>query len=152
VKRSRFVTRTAAGVAIAMVALVAGCSSSSATEPTTVPGTLGPGKWGGPSAGLEITNTAGLVRFDFCANGTMTVPVLLTPDGRFDVPGTYIRNIGPSVQAKSARYVGLWRPRSITLTVFLSDPIGPNNSDVVGPFDLELDGAGPPERPCPIIY
>ena len=33
-----------------------------------------------------------------------------------------------------------------------TDPIGPNNSDVVGPFDLELDGAGPPERPCPIIY
>ena len=150
-KRSRFVSRTAA-VAMTMVAIVAACSPSSSTDPTVIPGTLGPGKWGGPSAGLEITNTTGVARFDFCANGTLTVPVLLTPDGRFDVPGTYIRNIGPSVQAKSARYVGLWRPRSVTLTVFLSDPIGPNNSDVVGPFDMDLGGAGPPERPCPIIY
>jgi hypothetical protein len=132
--------------------LASACSSSSATEAGIVPGTLGPGKWGGPSAGLEITSTSGTARFDFCADGTVTVPVLLTPDGRFDVPGTYVRNIGPSVQAKSARYVGLWRPTSITLTVFLSDPIGPNNSDVVGPFDMDLNGAGPPQRPCPIIY
>jgi hypothetical protein len=151
VKRSRFVP-CAAVATIATLSTIAACSSSSATEPTIIPGTLGPGKWGSPTAGLEITNTTGVVRFDFCANGTLTVPVLLTPDGRFDVPGTYIRNIGPSVQAKSARYVGLWRPRSVTLTVFLSDPIGPNNSDVVGPFDLDLNGAGPPERPCPIIY
>jgi hypothetical protein len=115
-----------------------------------VPGTLGPGKWGGPSAALEITSTSGTARFDFCADGTLTVPVLLTPDGRFDVPGTYMRNIGPSVQAKSARYVGLWRPTSITMTVFLSDPIGPNNSDVVGPFDMDLNGAGSPPRSCPI--
>jgi hypothetical protein len=133
-----------------MVAIVAACSGSSSTDPTVIPGTLGPGKWGSPTAGLEITNATGLVRFEFCATGTLTVPVLLTSDGRFDVPGTYIRNIGPSVQAKSARYVGLWRPRSLTLTVFLSDPIGPNTSDVVGPFDLDLDGAGPPERPCPL--
>jgi hypothetical protein len=151
VKRSRFVT-CAAVATFATLSTIAACSSSSATEPTITPGTLGPGKWGSPTAGLEVTDTTGLVRFDFCANGTLTVPVLLTPDGRFDVPGTYIRNIGPSVQAKSARYVGLWRPRSVTLTVFLSDPIGPNNSDVVGPFDLDLNGAGPPERPCPIIY
>ena len=133
-----------------MVAIVAACSGSSSTDPTVIPGTLGPGKWGSPTAGLEITNATSLVRFDFCATGTLTVPVLLTSDGRFDVPGTYIRNIGPSVQAKSARYVGLWRPRSLMLTVFLSDPIGPNTSDVVGPFDLDLDGAGPPERPCPL--
>ena len=150
-KRSKFVNRTTVA-ALAMASIVAACHNSSATEPTVVPGTLGPGKWGGPSAGLEITATTGQVRFDFCATGTLTVPVLLTPDGRFDVPGTYVRNIGPSVQAKSARYVGLWRPSSITLTVLLSDPIGPNNSDVVGPFDMALGGAGPPERPCPIIY
>jgi hypothetical protein len=147
--RSRFVSRTAA-VAMTMVAIVAACSGSASTDPTVIPGTLGPGKWGSPTAGLEITDSTGLVRFEFCATGTLTVPVLLTSDGRFDVPGTYIRNIGPSVQAKSARYVGLWRPRSLTLTVFLSDPIGPNTSDVVGPFDLDLDGAGPPERPCPL--
>ena len=145
----RFAYRAAAAAVVMMVSAAAACSRSSATEPV-VPGTLGPGKWGGSSAGLEITGTTGVVRFDFCATGTLTVPVLLTPDGRFDVPGTYVRNIGPSVQAKSARYVGLWRPTSITLTVLLSDPIGPNGSDVVGPFDLGLNQAGPPERPCPI--
>jgi hypothetical protein len=140
-----------AGV-LAVAVSIASCSRSSATEAGIVPGTLGPGSWGGPSALLEITSTTGAVRFDFCANGTLTVPILLTPDGRFDVPGTYVRNIGPSIQSKSARYVGLWRPTSVTLTVFLSDPIGPNGSDVVGPFDLGLNQAGPPERPCPIIY
>ena len=149
---SRFGHESAAVAVVTMACAIAACSRSSSTEAVTVPGTLGPGKWGSPTAGLEITGTTGSARFDFCATGTLTVPVLLTPDGRFDVPGTYVRNIGPSVQAKSARYVGLWRPASITLTVFLSDPIGPNNSDVVGPFDLGLNHAGPPERPCPIIY
>lgn len=136
-----------------VIAVVAACSaSSSATDVGTAPGTLGPGKWGGPSVGLEITDTSGTAHFDFCAEGTLKVPVLLTPDGRFDVPGTYVRNIGPSIQAKSARYVGLWRATSLTLTVLLSDPIGPNNSDIVGPFDLVLNQPGPPQRPCPIIY
>jgi hypothetical protein len=134
-----------------LFALAGGCSRSSATDPVSVPGTLGPGKWGGPSVGLEITSTTAAAHFDFCAEGTLTVPILLTPDGRFDVPGTYVRNIGPSIQAKSARYVGLWRPASLTLTVFLSDRLGPNDSDVVGPFDLELNKPGPPVKPCPIV-
>jgi hypothetical protein len=139
--------------ALAAVFVLGGSSCShSATEPTIVPGTLGPGKWGSATAAVEITADSAKARFDFCAHGTLTAPILLTPDGRFDVPGTYVREIGPAIQAKSARYVGLWRPTSITLTVFLSDPIGPNASDVVGPFDLTLGAAGPPNRICPIIY
>ena len=133
-----------------LVASVA-CSSSSATEPTVVPSTL-TGKWGGPSVGIDATVSPATAHFDFCAEGTLAAPILLTPDGRFDVAGTYVRNIGPSIQAKSARYVGLWRPNSLTITVFLSEPLGPNNSDVVGPFDLKLGDAGPPIRPCPIVY
>ena len=148
-----FVGRATPLLVWAAAALLLGCSGSkSITEPAIVPGTLGPGKWGGPSVGLEITETAATAHFDFCAEGTLTVPILLTPDGRIDVHGTYVRNIGPSVQAKSARYVGLWRESSLTLTVFLSDPIGPNDSDVVGPFDLLPNQAGPPIKPCPIIY
>jgi len=146
------VRRIVGGLAWALYALAIGCSgSTTTTDPVSVPGTLGPGKWGGPSVGLEITSTSATAHFDFCAEGTLTVPILLTPDGRFDVAGTYVRNIGPSIQAKSARYVGLWRPASITLTVFLSDPLGPNGSDVVGPFDLGLNQPGPPIKPCPIV-
>jgi hypothetical protein len=142
------------GVVLGLVSVLvlAGCSRSSTTDPVTVPGTLGPGKWGGPSVGLEVTATEAKAHFDFCAEGTLTVPILLTPDGRFDVPGTYVRNIGPSISAKSARYVGLWRPTIVTITVFLSDPIGPNESTVVGPFDMVLNQAGPPIKPCPIVY
>jgi hypothetical protein len=139
------------GVAVSVAALAGACSGSS-SDPTAAPGVLGPGKWGGPSALLDVTTSAATVRFDFCAEGTLTVPVLLTPDGRFDVPGTYVRNIGPSISAKSARYVGLWRRASLTLTVLLSEPLGPNESDVVGPFDLTPGHPGPPERPCPIAY
>jgi hypothetical protein len=147
------VTRAAVTIGQFVVALTMGCSgSSTATDPSIVPGTLGPGKWGGPSVGLDITTTEANAHFDFCAEGTLKVPILLTPDGRFDVAGTYVRNIGPSIQAKSARYVGLWRPTSVTMTVLLSEPLGPNGSDVVGPFDMTLNAPGPPVRPCPIIY
>ena len=139
-----------ARLAVITAVLTVGCSGTSATETTGVPGVLGPGKWGSPSALLEVTATAAVIRFDFCANGTLTAPVLLTPDGRFDVPGTYVRNIGPAISAKSARYVGLWRRASVTVAVLLSDPLGPNDSDVVGPFDLSPGHPGPPERPCPI--
>lgn len=143
-------TRAGVVVGCSLLGVLVACSrSSSTTEP--VPGTLGPGKWGGPSVGLEITSTSATAHFDFCAEGTLKVPILLTPDGQFDVPGTYVRNIGPSIQAKSARYVGLWRPASLTLTVLLSDPLGPNGSDVVGPFDLGLNQPGPPIRPCPVV-
>ena len=130
--------------------VVCGCSGASTTEATENPGVLAPGTWGGPSVGLEITSSAATAHFDFCAEGTLTVPILLTPDGRFDVPGTYVRNIGPSIAAKSARYVGLWRPTLLTLTVFLSDPLGPNESTVVGPFDLRPGQPGPAPKPCPI--
>lgn len=141
-----------AAIGWSLVVSTIGCSGSSTTDPVSVPGTLGPGQWGGPSVGLTITSTDATAHFDFCAEGTLTVPILLKPDGSFDVPGTYVRNIGPSIQAKSARYIGLWRPASVTLTVLLSDPLGPNGSDVVGPFDMTPNTAGPPVRPCPIIY
>lgn len=135
----------------ALLSMLAGCSRST-TAPVNAPGTLGPGKWGGPSVGLEITATEAKAHFDFCAEGTLSVPILLTPDGRFDVQGTYVRNIGPSIAAKSARYVGLWRPSFVTMTVFLSDPLGPNESTVVGPFDMAPNQPGPPIKPCPVIY
>ena len=83
-------------IASLCAALVLGCSSA-ATEVTSAPGTLGPGTWGGPSVGLTITATEAAAHFDFCAEGTLKVPILLTPDGRFDVSGTYARNIGPSI-------------------------------------------------------
>lgn len=135
------------------VLLLVACTGSSSTEPVNVPGTLGPGRWGGPSAVLDIAGgDSATVRFDFCADGRLPVPILLAPDGRFDVAGTYVRNIGPSIQARAARYIGLWRPSSLTLTVFLSEPLGPNESDVVGPFDLFPDNPGPPPHPCPIAY
>ena len=134
-----------------LVVAVTACSKSSGTEPLITPSVL-TGKWGGSDVGIDATVSPVTAHFDFCAEGTLPAPVLLTPEGRFDVAGTYVRNIGPSIQAKSARYVGLWRQQSLTLTVFLSEPLGPNGSDVVGPFDLELGKAGPPIKPCPVIY
>ena len=145
--------RVVAVLGLTVFAGTIGCSSSASTDPTTVPGTLGPGKWGSESALLEITGAdSANARFDFCAEGRTAAPILLTPDGQFNVPGTYIRNIGPSIQARSARYVGLWRPSSLTLTVVLGDPIGPNESNIVGPFDLVPGHTGPPPRPCPIVH
>jgi hypothetical protein len=129
--------------------LAAVACSSSATNPAIVPDKL-VGRWGSGDMGLLITDTSAVAHFDFCADGTLKVPIFLDPSGRFDTPGTYVRSIGPGIQAKSARYVGLWRPASITVTVVLSDPIGPTGTEIVGPFDLLPNAAGPPTRPCPI--
>jgi hypothetical protein len=128
-----------------------GCSSST-IEPGETPDTLGPGRWGSADMALVITDTTATTRFDFCADGTIKVPIFVDPDGRFEASGTYVRQIGPSVQARSARYVGLWRPASLTIAVFLSDSIGPTGSDVVGPFDLRPNESGPPIRICPIEH
>jgi hypothetical protein len=143
------VTRLAVVIHVLSVLVLAACSSS--TEPVTVPGMLGPGKWGGPMMGLTVTETEAMAHFDFCAEGTLAVPIALTSDGRFDVKGTYVRNIGPAIEARSARYVGLWRPSMVTIAVFLSDPLGPNESTVVGPFDIMPNHPGPPVRPCPLV-
>ena len=134
---------------LAWIITLGACSKSSGTEPLVSPSVL-TGQWGGPDVGIDANVSPVKAHFEFCAEGTLTSPVLLTPQGRFDVAGTYVRNIGPSIQAKSARYVGLWRPKTLTLTVFLSDPLGPNDSPIVGPFDLEFGKAGPPITPCPI--
>lgn len=142
--------RSARRVALLVIAPVIACSSSVSVESAGVPEALGPGKWGSPEAELEVTVESATIRFEFCADGTLKTPIRLAPDGRFDVPGTYVRNIGPSIAAKSARYVGLWRPASLTLTVILSDSLGPNDSDVVGPFDLVPNQPGPSIGPCPI--
>jgi hypothetical protein len=134
-----------------LTALAAACSSSS-IEPATVPDRLGPGRWGSRDLGLIVTDTLARAHFDFCAEGTIRVPIFLDPSGRFDAQGTYVRNIGPSIQARTARYVGLWRRGLVTITVVLSDSIGPTGTDVVGPFDLVPNDDGPPVRPCPIVY
>jgi hypothetical protein len=134
---------------LATLVCVVACSSSTAVPAPIVPDKL-VGRWGSGDMGLVITDTSAAAHFDFCADGTLKVPIFLDPSGRFDTPGTYVRSIGPAIQAKSARYVGLWRPASLTVTVFLSDPIGPTGTEIVGPFDLLPNAAGPPTRPCPI--
>src|SRR5262249_6548396 len=141
--------RTSALAMIAATIGVLACSSSS-VEPVKVPEKLGPGTWGSADMGLVVTDSSAIAHFGFCADGTLAIPIVLDPNGRFDVKGTYLRNIGPAIQAKSARYVGLWRRSSIIVTVMLSDPIGPNGSDVVGPFDLSPNASGPLPRPCPL--
>jgi hypothetical protein len=131
--------------------VLASCSST-AVPPTSVPAQLGAGKWGSADMGLVVTDTGAVAKFAFCANGTIKGPIPLDPSGRFDVPGTYVRSVGPAIEAKSARYVGLWRPVFLTVTVFLSDPIGPLGSTVAGPYDIRPNADGPPDTPCPIVY
>jgi hypothetical protein len=140
-------------LAIPLLAMVFAACANTATAPAgTNNGVLGPGKWGSSDMGLVVTDSDATAHFDFCADGTIKTPIFLDPAGRFDSPGTYVRSIGPAIQARSARYIGLYRGTSLTVTVVLSDPLGPNGSDVVGPFDLVLNADGPPVRPCPIVY
>jgi hypothetical protein len=111
---------------------LAGCSE------TTAPGPLA-GQWGGPHAGLVISDDSVHVEFD-CAAGSIAGPVLLDMSGRFSENGAYIRGGGPlpvndSTRAEPARYAGQVRGSTMDLTVTLLD-----GGTVIGPYTLTRGG------------
>jgi hypothetical protein len=111
---------------------LAGCSE------TTAPGPLA-GQWGGPHAGLVISDDSVHVEFD-CAAGSIPGPVLLDRTGRFSEEGAYIRGGGPvpiddSTRAEPARYAGQVRGSTMELTVTLLD-----GGTAIGPYTLTRGG------------
>jgi hypothetical protein len=118
-------------LALLCLALVAACSSPTAAGDRR---TLAPGSWGGNHVALEVTSSGGTVEFD-CAHGTITEPIALDDDGRFDAAGTYVREHGGPVRegeedARPARYGGRVQGQTMTLTITVA-------GESVGPFELE---------------
>lgn len=106
-----------AGVA-ALVSLL-GCASGgqvSADKADRVP----LGDWGGEHVRLAVSDAGGSIEFD-CAHGTLDAPLQVTEEGRFDVPGSFVREGGPvrpgSETRESVRYTGKMDGRRMDLEV-----------------------------------
>lgn len=105
--------------------LAAAACSDSVTGPRE--GQVRPGSWGGPSAGLQVTQIGAMSAFP-CGAGTVTQPMRLDGGGRFDAAGTIYFKLPP---AGPACYSGRVDGDRMTLTVRVEDR-------ALGPFTLTL--------------
>jgi hypothetical protein len=80
------------------------------------------GAWGATGIALEVTDSGGTIEYD-CANGSITEPLVLDADGRFDAKGFHVpRHPGPTrdddeSKGMPVRYTGQVQGDTMTLTV-----------------------------------
>ena len=80
------------------------------------------GAWGALGIAMEVTESGARVEFD-CAHGTVSEPLLLDSDGRFDVKGLFFREHGGPIRqgeepkGEPVRYTGQVTGEDMTLTV-----------------------------------
>jgi hypothetical protein len=96
------------------------------TPPAGSPARVASGRWGGAGIAIEVTASGAKIEFD-CASGTIDAPLVLDAEGRFDLPGTFLRQRpGPTRmgdedrEGESVRYSG--RLEGDTLTLELHAP------------------------------
>lgn len=105
-------------------ALAAACDSGGL-------GRVPDGPWGGEHVGLVVRAIGATVSLD-CAHGEITVPLRLDSDGRFSLPGYYVRDVGPALEPENRRpatYFGSFDGHQLTLSVTLIE-----DSFTDGPF------------------
>jgi hypothetical protein len=140
--------RVAVVGAIAIVCLVASCSSSSSTLAVS-DGALALGTWGGDSSGLIVSDTAMHLHIA-CTYGDVSGRIPVGANGQFDVHGSYTLRaypiaIGPPVPAQ---FVGRVDGVTVTVTVIVNDTVQ-HQTVVRGPVVVKL-GDAPRLGPCPI--
>jgi len=129
---------TRAAMLVALGALAAACGGGSGGM-DRVP----EGPWGGEHVSLVVGPAGAAVQFD-CAHGEITVPLRLEPDGRFSLPGYYVRDVGPTHDPEDRRpatYFGSSDGASLTLSFTLDD------GEADGPFTA-FPGAPPVVQLC----
>jgi hypothetical protein len=100
------------------------------------------GIWGGPHVRLSMSEGGIQLEFD-CAHGTITAPLGTDSQGRFDMPGTFVREgpgpirVGRTPGARSARYSGRIDGKTMTLNVNLTEP-----DQALGSFTLTRGSEG----------
>jgi len=115
-----------------LVAAAAIAGAASGAAPTSVAG----GRWGGPHVLIEVSGSGASIQFD-CAHGSISGPIRLDSDGRFDVAGDYAPEhggpirVGEGEKRRPARYSGRLIGRTMTLSVVLGD------DETIGPFTVE---------------
>lgn len=122
---------TAAPVAVLLLALVKACGEGPVSSRLDrVP--LGP--WGGDHVSLAVETSGAAVEFD-CAHGTLDAPLRLDREGRFSVPGVFVREHGGPVHQnetedkRPAVYRGETDGQRLTFVVALTD-----TQETLGPF------------------
>lgn len=94
------------------------------------------GVWGGPHIFMEVGQGGAKITYD-CAHGTIDQTIVLDRDGRFDLEGTHVVEVGGPVRSdhkpnsRAARYTGRADGKTMTLTVTLTD-----TKEIVGTFSL----------------
>jgi len=109
---------TAAAVIAALLAASAPTPTPSAGSPSRV----AEGRWGGLGIAIEVTASGATIELD-CAHGTIDEPLLLDADGRFELPGKFVRERpGPvredeEEKGESVRYSGRLEGDALTLRI-----------------------------------
>ena len=106
-----------------------------AAAPGAKPQRAAAGTWGGTGIALEVTDAGGTLEYD-CAHGTISEPILLDGEGRFDVKGVHYREHGGPVRdnengGQPVRYTGQVRGDEMTLTV-----LSQGRDDTIGNYAL----------------
>ncbi len=106
------------------------------------------GRWGGVGIALDVAASGARIEFD-CAHGTIDAPLALDSEGRFDAPGTFVRERPgpvrmdePEEKGIPVRYVGRFDGETLELRVVLPDAPRPP-----GPLTARL-GQTPRLRKC----
>jgi hypothetical protein len=107
-------------VAAALALIAVACSDG---FPSRVP----TGNWGGPHAGMVVTDVGADVEFD-CGAARISAPMMLDGHGDFDLPGQYIRE-GPGpipadtsqIPKLAAEFTGHTNGKTMSLTMTVSD-------------------------------
>jgi hypothetical protein len=96
---------------------------------------------------LQISEDAAEIEFD-CARGAIRGAIPLDEQGRFEVPGSYVRErpgpirVGDEPKQRPASYAGSIRDQTMTLRVTLTD-----SKESIGTFSLQ-HGSGGTVRKC----
>ena len=99
--------------------------NSITATPTPQGSKVATGVWSGPNILLDVNESGARVEF-VCAHGTLSEPLILK-DGRFTVPGTFVRERGgPTREGQSERgipvtYRGELDGERLTLRFSLAD-------------------------------
>ncbi len=91
---------------------------------------------------MEVTGSGAAVEYD-CAHGTISGPLTLDTEGRFQARGTHVPEHGGPVRdnensaGRAADYSGSVSGKTMTLTVKLA-----NSSETIGTFTLAFGSEG----------